>query len=292
MKTIIYTPYEALIKTNNQEVWLNKNENIVLEEDEKLISVYPTEKLSRYSFTIDLNEPTSTFYSMMKHDDKNLIFLLDGLIAQNVEVYSFSYQNKDSFVEIGKDQIVFKTDTHQKVIIPQTSFDNVKCGNFKHINYVYFQNKIKSFLLAYNTLTNKAKLFQADEIEINDDGVVLTTNKNNFYKKIVEEYFVDAQGLKVKSRTFSRKENYPNNFISYVFMNSLKIKDYQNAYNLLCYQLKEKLDIDILKTYFGDISYFYVIDPYTIFAISNGKNMIYEFSIDQNNITEITDNLN
>ena len=291
MKTIIYSPYDALIKTKNEEVFLNRNEHMILEEENQSIVVYPTNKMSRYSFTIDLNEQHSIFYSVIKKDNDTLVFLLDGIIAENVDIYSFSNEGQTSFVEIGKTQIVFKTQSHEKIVTPPTKIDEFKCGNFKHINYVVFGDQTKTYATLYNTKTNKIKLLQADEIEIKEDGFVLTTNKNSFYRKIVEEYLINNQGLKIKSRVFSQKENYPHNFVSYMFMNSIKFKDYHNAYYLLSDYLKGKLSVDALKNYFGDVTYFYTIDSLTIFAISDGKNIIYEFSINDNKISEITDNL-
>lgn len=291
MKIIIYSPYDALIKTKYEEAFLNKNEHLILEGENQNIVVYPTNKVSRYSFTIDLNEQHSIFYNIIKKDDNLFVFLLDGVIAENVEIYSFLNEGQTSFVEIGKNQIIFKTQNNQKIITPPGKIDGFKCGNFKHINYVIFGDGTKSYATLYNTTTNKIKLLQADEIEIKEDGFVLTTNKNSFYKKIVEEYMIDSQGLKIKSRVFSQKENYSDNFISYMFMNSIKLKDYQNAYNLLSNNLKEKLSIDDLKNYFGDVSYYYVIDPSTIFVVSDGKNVIYEFSFSENKINEIIDNL-
>ena len=44
----------------------------------------------------------------------------------------------------------------------------------------------------------------------------------------------------------------------------------------------------IFKAYFGDISYFYMISPFSAYAISNNKNMIFEFQVQDNKIIEIS----
>lgn len=289
MKIVIYSPYDCIVKSNNDETFLTSNEHLILDEQQKIF-VYPTGKSSKYSFEINFNEAASPLYRIIQKDDKLLVFLIDGLLAENVDIFSFSHKNQDSFIEIGKNQITFKTASHQKAVLLPAKTENIKCGNFEHINYVAFEDKKKSYLIAYNTLSNKTRLFQGNNIELREDGFVLT-NSNSFYKNIVEEYAIDSHELKVKSRTFSQRENYSNNFISYMFISSIKIKDYEGAYSLLSQSLQNHLTIDLLKNYFGEISYFYVIDPLTVFAISNGKNVIYEFNIEQDKIKEISDNL-
>ena len=292
MEIVIYSPFDCLIKTQNDEMLLDQNEHIIFEDKFEKIDVYPVNKNSRYSFSIDLDKESSPFYSIIKQPDKILIFLLDGLIAENVDLFDFSYNGNESNVEIGKNQIIFKSNEHKKTITLPNEVTDVKCGNFKHINYVTFKDEEKCNIIAYNVTNNKTKLFQGENIEITDNGFVITNERNNFYKKIVEEYIVDEQGLKSKSKVFSQKESFPDSLVPYMFMNSLKLKDYENAIQFLSDELKNKLNPQALKNYFGDISYFYIIDQTTAFAIANGKNLIYSFKTSQNKIYDILDSEN
>lgn len=290
MKTIIYSPYDCLVQTTDNKFFLSLNEHLEIDEMFDTLKIYPTGKSKKYSFEVDVKETDSPFYRVIKKDDKNLIFLLDGLVAENVDIFSFEYDNNKSFVEIEKDKITFKTSAKQKIIYPPSKIKNVECGNFKHIDYVKFDGTNKKFFVAYNIFTNKTKLFQGEDIVVNENGIVITTENNNFYKKIVEEYFIDDDGLKSRSKVFLRKESFSPQLITFVFMNYIKQRDYDGAFDLLHPSLKKELPTQSLKSYFGDISYFYLIDLQTAFAISNGKNVIYEFTFADNKIIEINDN--
>lgn len=291
MKTTIYTPYDCILKFNDKELSLSQNEHLSFEENIKTISVYPLNKNKKYSFEINLKDSDSTFYRVIKKEDKLLVFLLEGLISENIDIYSFSNEKGDSFVEIGKNTVIFKSDKHQKVITLSNNMKDFSCGNFEHIDYVTFKDDKKEYILAYNIVSNKAKFLQGDKIEIKDSGFIVTCENNEFYKSIIEEYFIDKEGLKSKSKTFSKKDVFPNNFVVYSFMNAIKLKDYESAHSYLTKRLKKEISIQSLKSYFGDVSYFYVIDPQTCFAITFNKNVLYDFVLKDDEIEEINDNL-
>ena len=134
-------------------------------------------------------------------------------------------------------------------------------------------------------------MFQGDEININDGGFTVINSSNKFYKKITEEYVIDKDGLKAKSKVFSQKDNSAFDMISYKFMNAIKVKDYQTAYEMLNENLQKALSPNAIKEYFGEISYIYLIDKQTCFALSNGENVIYNFLIVDGKRSEISDNL-
>lgn len=290
MKTFIFTSFDCLIKFRDKQKFLEKNQNISFDDEYGLIYVYPTGKSDRYSFTLNPQNPSpSIFYRTIKRDDGVYFFLIDGLILENVDVYSFSYKGDDSFIEIDKSKISFITKKHKKTISLPSQIKSVKCGNFKHIDYVSFASVGKHFLIAYNIASNKAKLLQGEKIDILEDGFIVS-EKNQNYKRIEEEYVVDEDGLKVKSRVFTQKEKSFGNQTVYDFMSAINIKDYESAISLLSPSLQDKISTSTLKNYFGDISYFFCIDKNSCFAISNDKNTLYNFSVNNNLIDEISDN--
>jgi len=290
MKTILYTPYDCLLKINDKDWFLNKNESFVF-EDARKISVFPTQKSGRYSFNVDLSSISNTiYYSAVQKENEVLIFLLDGIISENVDIFSFANSSAKSSVEIGKENIIFKTQKHTKNITLPRNIKDIKCGNIFDIDYVCFADNLSKYIILYNAKTNKTKLFQGDDIELKEDGFVVTS-QNKFYKKIVEEYIVDKDGLKSKSKTFSQKEESNTSSVAFKFMSAVKVKDWEGAFMLLGDNLKSSLSISTLKTYFKDINYIYSIDEQTIFALSNGENVIYNFSIENDKIAEINDNL-
>ena len=289
MKTILYTPYDCLLKINDKDWFLNKNESFVF-EDARKISVFPTQKSGRYSFNVDLSSISNTiYYSAVQKENEVLIFLLDGIISENVDIFSFANSGAKSSVEIGKENIIFKTQKHTKNITLPRNIKDIKCGNIFDIDYACFSDNLSKYIILYNTKTNKTKLFQGDEIELKEYGFVVTNQSNKFYKKIVEEYVVDKDGLKSKSKVFSKNEN-NHSSIAFKFMSAIKVKDWEGAHSLLCDNLKSSLSADALKIYFKDIGYIFSIDNQTIFALSNGENVIYNFSIENDKIAEINDN--
>ena len=97
MKIIIYSPYDCLIRVGENESFLDQNEHLIIEESEREISVFPTNKNSHYSFLIDVNNFSSPFYAIVKQNDNLLVFLMDGLIAENVDIFSFSHKDFQLF---------------------------------------------------------------------------------------------------------------------------------------------------------------------------------------------------
>ena len=88
MKTVIYTPYDCLIKVGDNSQTIDQNESLVLEEYEKKIDIYPINKNSRYSFTVDFDNSPSPFYRVIEREGQRLVFLIDGLISQNIDIFS------------------------------------------------------------------------------------------------------------------------------------------------------------------------------------------------------------
>ncbi len=288
---VIYTPYECLIKNDNSQQTLDINQHITL-ENYSSIYVYPIGKTKRYSFVIDVNDKNNQFYSIVEKNDKYLIFLIDGLYSQNVDIYSFQFNNEKSFTEVSSQSIKFKTKSHIKKIYLPFSFKKIKCGNFYFINYVLLENNNFNILIAYNTKSNVAKQFHGEKIEVYDKGFKVI-NSQNFYDSIEKEYYVDSEGLKLKNKAFVLSDqNYPCELLPYQFMYALKNDDDNIIKNLLSESITSKLSLEDIKNYFGSIDYFYMIDYKTCFALSNKGKIIYEFCVENSKIVEINDNTN
>lgn len=282
MKKILHTSFPCIIKCGEKKEEFGINEKLIIDSDEPIM-VYPIGK-DKIAFAVDINP--SPFYRIIKKDDEILIFLLGGLFAENIICREFSYNGNKTKIEVGTNSITFCGYNDKKVIHLSHRPTNVEFGSFLFISYVLF-NDDRQVLIAYNPKKNRAKIFSADKIEIEKDG--FTLYKSPFsYRDIIERYYVDNQGLKVLDKNFNALDYpSPTETISYKFMTSIKCGDYSGAFKQLSPHLQSKLDERALKEYFGDISYFYILDPLTCFAISNEKNVIYQFSVDDK-ITEIS----
>ena len=286
---VIYSPYPCLVKAGDKEMTINENEHLNLDAIMP-IYVYPTGKTKRYSFMIDFNILNSQFYSIIEKDDRVLVFLIDGLLSQNIDIFSFRYNNIDSEIEISSHEITFKTKEHKKKIYIYSTPKNVECGNFYHIDYSLLEFENGSILIAYNVKNNSAKQFKGDKIELKDNGFTVQSSKN-FYDMATWEYKIDKEGLKIKDKTFAMaNQKYPFELIPFQFMTAVQNDDTSMITSLLSDEILKKIDIVNIKKYFGHIDYFYMIDYKTCFAISDKQNVIYEFYLKENKIDEIVDN--
>ena len=289
MKTTIYTSFSCIIKLDGKEEKLSPNQHIQLEEEFENIVVYPLKK-NCYSFVIDF-EKASPLYRVIKKEDKTLIFLLDGLLVENVVCKDFNFEGIKSRVEVSQSQIEFVGNQEKKVIYLTRPIRDVKIGAFLFIDYVYFCEDDQQTLIAYNPKTNAAKIFSGNQISIEKEGFCV--QKSNFeYKNIKEEYYVDKSGLKEKNRLFDiLGEPTSSQLLPYKFISAIKYEDFSGAIDFLSDKLKKHLTSQNLKEYFGHVSYFFMLDPNTCFAISDNKNVLYDFLCDEDKIIEISDNL-
>lgn len=291
MKNIVlYSPYDCLVKIGEKELLLNENEHAVIDNNQQ-IYIYPTGKTKRYSFIVDINDNNSRFYSIVEKDDKILVFLIDGLLTQNIDIYSFRHNGLESSIEVSSQVVTFKTKQHKKKIFLYSIPTSIKCGNFYHIDYCLLEfDKDKDVLIAYNTKNNNARQFSGDKIELKDNGFKVYVSKN-IYDKLEEEYKIDSGGLKLKDKSFVLANNkFPSELLPYQFMCAVKNGDTNLMKELLSSDILNKLDVENIKEYFGNIEYFYMIDYKTCFALSNKQNVIYEFYLKDNKICEINDN--
>lgn len=289
MKVFIYTSYNCLIKTDYAEETIEENQHLILEELPKKLSVYPTGKNPLPSFNIEFDHELSPYYRIVKKDEKMLIFLIDGIYTQNIQVHSFSYEGERCQIEVGKREVSFTCKKNKKILHLPDNILSSKCGNFFHIAYSKIDTENLEYLLAYNIKTYQTKILKGEKIEVVQDGFIVHSTSHG-YKNIEEHFVVKKEGLKIKERTFNLLA-LPTfeQTLAFRFLNSVKHGDYDFALSVLSDNLKSTLTKSSLREYFGDISYLFPLDENTCFCISNNKNTIYTFSIENNKINDIND---
>ena len=288
MKTILYTSFPCVVKFNESQESLTVNENLSFEEEFDKLWVYPTEK-GRISFEVTPHQQESSFYRIIERGNKRLIFLLDGLYAQNAEIAEFEYNGVKSKIEIYPQKVVFLNKNNKKIIHLNQKYRSYKVGNKKYIDYCLLSNfDGQDTLLAYNAQKNTARVFNGDEIQEDDDGFRISYSAFG-YTSIIQQLYIDEDGLKVRKKDFiSSGQSLPDETLAYEFLSSFKLGDYSKCLSMLSAELNDRLSEESLKAYFGNISYFYMIDPHTAYAISNDKNVIFEFSVKNSKINEIS----
>lgn len=290
MTTIIYSAYDCLVKGEGWQENLDQNQHLSFDDLPQKIWVYPLSR-GKIAFEIDLSKHDSAFYRIVKKEDKTLIFLIDGISAQNVKVFDINADGQKCKIEIESERVVFSSADNKKIISLGSQISGGTCGAFYHIAYAKVACKGGEYLLAYNTKTAVAKAFCGERITLTDEGFIVSITPQN-YEDATQEYIVTKAGLKLKKQNFSSLGLPPEHSLSFQFMSAIKLGDLQSAHAMLAPSLKENLLEEQLKIYFGEISYIYPLNQTSVFAISGGKNIIYTFSIDGGLICDINDNQN
>ena len=288
---IVYTPYDCIIKVGDEQTELSQNEHLLLDDRLDTITVYPVGRTERYAFTVDFFAPNSTFYRIVEKDDKLLVFLLDGILCESCEVHKFQYKGKEFSVEIGKDSIFFASESRKSQICLVGKPQNVNYGHFLHIAYALFSQNDEDVILLYNIYNGKMRKCIGDKITLTQNGFIVNNHNRDGFENIEQEYTVDNDGLKcLRQEALSSETPLPEDLTAFQFMSAVKNKNYSLAHSMLHSDLQEKISAKALQTYFGDITYNYMLDDSTCFALSGGQNVIYEFIVQNGQIMEITDN--
>ena len=291
MKVKIYTSYNCIIKSELGEEFVELNENLTFQSLPNNLFVYPVDKASIFPFQIEISNRNSNFYRIVESENQILIFLIDSIVAKNSQIYSVTCENNNCQIEVQKNLLNFSCGKNKKSIDFPIDIVSSQCGNFYHIAYARLVTKENQYLVAYNTKTFNTKVFKGEKIQLLKEGFI-TTSSAYGYKEAIIEYAVSKEGLKMKDKKFIRLQSVTlEETLPYQFLNSVKIGDYEYALSLLSPQLKCSLSTQTLKEYFGTLTYIFPLAKTSCFAISNNKNIIYTFSIQNNKITEINDNI-
>lgn len=291
-KIKIYSPYSCLIKQGSSQIEIEPSEYVYLESDLLPIKVYPLKVSSKiYAFEIDSLSSDGRFFRVAEHSGDILIFLLDGLLTENVNIYNFSYLDYNSALEVYPNHLIFATDKHKKIVYLQNKIEKIEIGNFKFIDYIKFSCGESQTLVCYNVKTNKAKTFVGKEIAITENGFRVESEEDGFYNNMTRSYYIDNDGLKSQNQTYVLSDQkLPDNLISLNFIIHIKNQNFDDALKLLSPNLRKTINSESLKQYFGKLEYVYMIDSESAFAIKDGNNIIYSFKIKDGQIEEIYDN--
>lgn len=273
----VYTPFDCLIVNGERQQFLSQNEHLIIEEAQQIF-VYPVSKAPCYSFVLDTSQP-SPFYKSISRGDKTLIFLLDGLLSNSYELYTFTSHGKTCQVKAGSEKVVFACDKIEREVIlpfPIQKYD-AKCE--EHIVYVFCEGTNHSFLVAFNLLNKHAKIFSGYTISLKDHGFMVENEDS------LTEYLIDKDGISRK--TIKTASNCGISSVN--FFACLKEGDYISAYNMISSSLQENLSQNDFKKFFGQISYFFPLSQTKIFALSNTQPKLYTLTIADNKITDIDD---
>lgn len=267
------TPYECLVKINNEEVELSPNETL---EIEGKIYIYPIDNSDIVPFVIDTQsaKPCSHYDCI---EERGIILLRESSICENYTISKLNISNEPCTFEIGGNKVTIIYKNFKKVIHLSERYNTYKTGHFNHIAYLHLKGQNHT-LYAFNTKSGKMKKFSGKEIEITDKGFIVKNETENEYK-------VTAEGLS-GTQTFTSTRPTCNETTPYHFLSALKYGDLEFAYSLLSPALQAKLPKTSLKDYFGIVSSFYSLSPFE-YAVKSETLSLYTFEVKDKQITEI-----
>ena len=274
MKTTIHTPYDCLIKTDKQELFLLRNESFSFQQTEKFY-VYPSQ--NKLAFVID--DRFSTFYYIIEKEDVKHIFLLDGLIMQDVEIHTPSFSGGS--IEKHADKIVFICKQRKKIIPFLNHYKEVSIGSNFHIGYALFSSKQNNSIVFFNFKNGNSKIFEGERIECDSPHFEI------FNKGKKCTLLITKEGLKQQDKkpvVILENPLFP--YLS--FLQALKEKNYSFCHSLLAETLQQNQTEDDIKAFFGTVNFFQPISYNQAFVFSEGKGEIYSFNYHNGKICDIS----
>lgn len=285
MQTIIYTSFDCLIKGKDFSEVLETNQHLDL-ENESYIDVYPIKNSSRPAFHIDIDIKETNFYHIIEKDNKRLIFLLDGIIAKSVKIFHLSTKNACT-VEVHKNQVVFSTHNNKKIFSFPQAITSSSCGECFHIGYALLSCQTNDICILFNTENNNSKILKGKKISVLDNKIGVFSSIFG-YSNFHEHYLITEKGLQSENKNISTLSNLSDHTLALRFLNAISLADFDTARSMLTPTLKN-MTKSTIKEYFGTLSNIVPLSPTQIFALSNGKAVIYCFTIENGTISEIND---
>ena len=269
----LYSEYDCLLKFNGKEVFLDKNENLMIAEPVK-IDVYPVGKKGAIAFALNLNSlEKGPFYKTTNFEDDCYIFLVESLPMHSFDIFSFP--KLSTKVEFGKDHIAFKSDKAKKVL--EFPFSSYTCKSIKNLVVCTFEGE-QNLIVIFNPQNAQIKVFSGD-LKENDNSFIV---KNEYFDS---EFVFAENGLKLSSWT--QNKTVPEKLLPFEFMVALKNQNYSFAHSLLAENVQNSISIKALKEFLPNVTYFKFIKEKTCFALSQNMPKTITFSTESGKIVDL-----
>ncbi|MGN1201499.1 MAG: hypothetical protein ACI4R8_04525 [Candidatus Caccovivens sp.] len=280
MKYILKTTYPCLIKTENEFCELDNLETIEV-EDEKFLFVYP-QNHEQTPFKIDFSKE-SEFYSILHRENQTFVILEKPSPLSITQKEKLTISGKTCQISIDEKKLEFETDTH-KFSFPHKR-EKFKAQKIKNFACAIFEHEI----YALNMQTNKLVYFSGDEISLKDNEIVLTKKFCDSLQRQKEAKYKLDNEVQVESENFLYS-NYKDvaDLVPFRLLESVKAKDYAFAMDCLSQNLKDSVDSEMLKKFFGNLKHFLPLCSNQFITIADNKKNFVTFSLSGDKIDDIS----
>jgi len=285
MKYTIKTPYPCVIKTKDDFVWLEPNDNLDC-ENEDFLYVYP-QNHTILPFLVDLaHKQDCEFYSFLNHSGQNLVVFEDSSLICLEQKEMLNFAGKNCVIYIGKHHIYFESESKRISCRSCHISKDYQVFKLKNFACVLFQNDF----YAFNIKQEKLFHFSGESLSFENDVLSVTKKIHdlNNREKTFQVKFGD--GISIENSVCSSDKTKFGDLVCLNFLESIKAEDFASATNLLSDNLKEKIGAEQLEVFFGKITNILPLNTkefllvcknsknYVCFSVENGK--IFDISLD------------
>ena len=283
---IFYSPYDALVKYGEKEAFLKEGQSLSIFPLSKVF-IFPVGKFGKISFSLDINNlKENQFFHFTQKDNKILVFLLDGTLVEDGQIFKVVSKGKTIEVEIKSHSVRFFDGQKFKTLHFDQKVKSAKCESKNEFVLCQCFCQDTQTLLIFNPTDFGIKIFKASNISLTSNGFKLEENQNCFFKTLEKEYIYEGNNVKLLS--LSCQENLiSQRLLPYKFMVFLKEKNFDLASGILSEDLKKSITSDGLKQIFEKLTYFYFLSDSSCYALIDGQNKILSFMISNSCICDI-----
>lgn len=283
MKTFLKTTYPCLIKTDTSAIDLDTNDILEI-VDESLLFVFPQN--GGIPFYVDsLSEQENQFVSIIKKNDSTY-FLLEP--QSNVIIEKIEKLNINGFsctIVVRNNQISFKTDSTQTTCQCTHCCSDYNVFKYKSFACIQFDNDF----YAYQPTKNKLFHLNANDI-VFENGKLSGTKyfNDSIGRKKTAVYLLSDTITPEEEKFYIQAHPQDENLLSFRFVEAIKAKDFEYAFDCLSEELKTKIKPEQLKSFFQDFTQFLPLSLTEFLILYDNKKSYAHFEILNNKISDIT----
>lgn len=282
MKYFLKTPYPCLVRTTSDFCELENGDTLEI-ENEKFLLIYPQES-KKNPFYINLQTPTENEnFSILSHDEKSFIVLEPEREFSVEKSETFSANGKTCVVTSSLDSLTFDID-NKKIVIKTKNANHAKISKVK--NFVIAQMADDTYALSLKTM--KMSHFSG-QCSFDGDKLVQTKSFDDSLRREKTATYQFDEGVTPLSEKFDySKKATIDELVPYRLLESVKSHDYAFAFDCLSNHLKEKINQDQIKEFFGTVQSFLPLSTTEFITLSPDEKNYVKFDLQKDKISDIT----
>ncbi len=281
MKYFLKTPYPCLIKTDQDSLFLEENDLLEV-EDEPFLLIYPQNSMPFY---INLLTPReNNFFSIISNAGQKIIYLEPPREIEVFEKEEVSIAGKNCDVVISENSLTFENGDKKITYLCPHKSPNYKVFKVKDFACVQFDHDF----YAFNCKTNKLSHIQGDELAFDKDKLAVTRNFCDSDGRVRKATYKFEEELLMQEANFFKNDNtYPTDLVPYKMLESVRARDFACALKFLSENLKNSIDEERLKEFFGAVTSFLPLSTTEFITLSGNQKNFVKFEIQSDKIEDI-----